>query len=161
MLAATITFIACSNPFAPRLTDPLGDSAILGDQTTIEGVYENFRYAYIFKDTSVYGRLLADDFTFVYHNYDRELDLSWGRDEDVKSTYGLFQATSKMDLNWNEFSSVIGDSLLKDLARSFTLTITFSPADIVKVQGRASFRIARTSTKQVWRIRQWRDESNY
>lgn len=158
---ATIFIVSCSNPFAPKLTDPLDASAILGDQTTVEGVYENFRYSYIFKDTSVYGRLLADDFNFVYHNYDRDLPMSWSRDEDVKSTYGLFQATSKMDLNWNEFASVIGDSLLKDLTRSFTLTITFSPSDIVKVQGTANFRLQRTSTQEVWKIRRWIDESNY
>ncbi|NLO18559.1 MAG: hypothetical protein GX121_01555 [Ignavibacteria bacterium] len=151
---------AC-NPFAPRLAEDIVDINIISDQKTVEGVFDNFRYAYIFKDSLVYCNLLADDFVFVYRNYDQGVDISWGRDEDMRTTAGLFQASQTLDLVWNDAILSIGDSLNKDLWRGFNLSIVFSPSDIVNVQGRANFRLTRNLEKDIWQISKWRDESNY
>lgn len=154
---------AC-NPFAPALTTGVGNNAIITDQTTDDGVFENFRYAYIFKDTVVYGNLLDNNFTFIYRNYNQEgvgVDNSWGRDEDMITTSRLFSACQSLDLIWNEKIISVGDDLLRDISRSFTLTVVFSPTDVIPVQGRAYFRLTRSTADAPWKILIWRDESNY
>lgn len=156
-----IIALSCTNPFAPGLETNKQGNALLGDQTTVDGVFQNFRYAYIFKDTVTYGKLLHDDFTFIYRNYDKGVDLSWGRDEDMRTTARMFNGTQNLDLIWNEISFSVGDSLLLDVSRGFTLTITFSPTDIVNIFGRANFRLKRDKPTEIWKILQWRDESNY
>ncbi len=152
--------LSCTNPFAPKIVDSITDG-ILSDQMTIEGVFDNFRYAYMFKDTVVYGRLLSDDFVFVFRNYDKGVDVSWGRNEDMISTHRLFNATQNIELIWNNVLTPSGDSLLVEVSRGFTLTIIFNPADIVRIQGRAVFRLRRNDVNSPWLIVMWRDESNY
>ena len=162
LLIFLISINSCNNPFAPRLVEDGSGSSILGDQKEVEGVFQNFRYAYIFKDSVVYGNLLHNDFTFVYRDYERGVDVSWGRDEDMISTYGLFQGTQNLDLIWNDIIVLeVGSSVEKDITRSFNLTIMFSSSDIIRVQGRATFRLKRDSSNEIWKIIQWRDESNY
>ncbi len=152
---------SCINPFAPTLDDSNKPSDIIGDQKTVEGLFKNFRYAYVFKDTLVYGNLLADDFTFVYWNYDQGTNQTWGREEDMRSTAGLFQAAQNLDLIWNEILLSIGDTLVKDISRGFILNIIFSPSDVVRLQGRVNLRIKRGSVEEDWKISIWRDESNF
>src|SRR3970282_819041 len=83
--------LAC-NPFAPALdTSDEVDFSLIGDPTTVDGVFQNIRYAYTFRDTTIYGQLLAGDYSFVYRDYDRGVDVSWGRDEEMRTTHGLFQ----------------------------------------------------------------------
>ncbi len=162
-IVSILVVYACTNPFAPRIADVTADVPVISDQTTVDGVFENFRYAYIFKDTVVYGNLLANDFTFIFTNYNNETfaDESWGRDEDMITTAGLFHAAQSLDLIWNEVIVAAGDSLLKVLSRGYTLTIVFNPNDIITVQGRAKFTLKRDSTYLPWKIFEWRDESNY
>lgn len=154
--------LSCTNPFAPALSDNISESYVLGDQSTIDGFFKNFRYAYIFKDTSVYGNLLNDDFTFIYKNYDEMgVDKSWGREEDMLTTYRLFQAASNLDLIWYDSGIEIGDSLLLDVSRSFALTIQFNPTDIISIQGKANIRLHRQHQEDDWKMLSWRDVSNY
>lgn len=159
-LAAVLALSSCMNPFAPALSSG-GGGAVLGDQRTIEGLFQNFRYAYVFKDTLTYGRLLDRTFTFVYRNYDQGVDVTWGRDEDMLATQGLFSAAQQLDLVWNDVVQADGDSLLQNISRGFNLTITFNPSDILRAQGRVNLRVARSATSEPWKIIRWRDESNY
>ncbi|RPI67452.1 MAG: hypothetical protein EHM43_08070 [Ignavibacteriae bacterium] len=159
--AAVLTLAGCVNPFAPALADEAPDSPILGDQRTVEGVFQNFRFAYVFRDTLTYGRLLDRSFTFTYRNVDKNLDMTWGRDEDMLATNGLFMAAQQLDLVWNEVVVAEGDDLAQSISRGFNLTITFSPTNVIRAQGRVSLRIERPSTESVWKIVRWRDESNY
>ncbi len=158
-----IIVYCCTNPFAPRLEEYQGETPILGDQKTIEGLFKNFSYSYIMKDTVVYGELLANNFTFIYRNYDREpvVDEAWGRDIDMITTYRLFQATQRLDLVWNEINSIIQDSLTAVLSRSFTLDVVFSPDDKFQLQGKASFKLIKENNNAPWKIVQWRDVTNY
>lgn len=162
LLSCSILFciVSCNNPFAPGLANNIGNTPVLSDQTSIHGVFDNFRYAYIFRDTVVYGHLLDDDFTFVYRNYDQgATDITWGRDEDMRTTSGLFQAARNIDLTWNDTLMVIGDSLLCDVTTGFTLSIEFSALDNVNLHGRANFRLKRQKITNPWKIAIWRDES--
>jgi hypothetical protein len=151
------------NPFAPRLEENAEQSGLMGDQTTVEGVFTNFRYAYIFKDTLVYGRLLHNNFTFIYKNYEDLIvpDRSWGREEDVLTTHRLFSAAQHLDLAWDETFNPVGDSLSLEVSRGFSLSIIFNPLDEVHINGRAVFQLKRDNIASDWKIIIWRDESNF
>lgn len=154
----------CDNPFAPRLDDsPAGGTSILGDQRTVDGVFQNFKQAYAFRDTTIYGQLLAENFLFLYRDYDKGVDVFWGRDEDIRSTYGLFQNVQRLDLVWNTViaQTMEPDSLKATVIRNFNLTVTFTPSDIVRVDGYANWTMERGQTSEVWKITRWRDESNF
>ncbi len=152
---------SCNNPFAPKLSNSSSDQSLISSQESIEGLFNNFKYAYTFKDTLVYGNLLDNDFVFIFRNYDKGVDESWGREQELLTTNGLFQAAQSLDLVWNEIFVDIGDTNLRDISRSFNLTIVFNPADILRINGIANFRIRKSSVDGKWRIISWRDESNY
>lgn len=156
--ALCVTLAAC-NPFAPALDDDTEGNGGLSDQRTIEGVFQNFQYAYTYKDTLIYGQLLAPDFVFIYTNFDKGTEVTWGRDEDMRSTYGLFQTAQKLELVWNGIVTVVGDSVLTDVSRGFNLTVTFNPGDVVRVNGRVNLRLARSAAGEPWLIRRWKDDS--
>jgi hypothetical protein len=162
IIVVEITNISgCINPFAPKLVESGKTESVLTDQKTIEGVFQNFKYSYNFKDTIVYSKLLAEDFVFVYRNYDVGVDRSWGKSEDVKTTYGLFQAASYIDLIWNDTYLVIGDSTEKNIQRGFSLTIVFSTNDVVRLQGKGNFKLKLNPIDSVWQITYWRDDTYF
>ncbi|MFM8473694.1 MAG: hypothetical protein ACKOBV_09285 [Candidatus Kapaibacterium sp.] len=161
LVSLLVLAVGCDNPFAPRKAERTQTSAGLGDQSTVDGVFQNFRYAYLTKDTLVYGRLLDTNFTFIFRDYDTGIDKSWGRDQDMIATAGLFRSSESLDLIWNNVVSSVGDSLVRDISRGFNLTITFSASDVVFLQGRVNLRISRPRSSEVWMIQRWRDESNF
>ena len=153
---------SCFNPFAPGLeTNPVAIGSVLGTQQTIDGVFQSFQYAYTFKDTTIYGRLLDGSFVFIYTDYNRGTDVSWGRDEEIHTTYGLFVNAQRLDLVWNNIVAQSGDSLRVNVTRAFNLTVTFNPNDVVRVDGYANLTLRRQSADADWKIVRWRDESNY
>lgn len=159
-----IWLTGCDNPFAPRLDASTStSSSILGDQHQIDGIFQNFKQAYAFQDSTIYGQVLAPNFIFVYRDYDKGTDVFWGRDEEIRTTYGLFQNIQRLDLVWNTIisSSVEPDSLKATITRNFNLTVTFSANDIVRVDGYAAWTLERAQTSDVWKITRWRDESNF
>ena len=153
------TLPACLNPFAPGRDDSPGESAC--DPMTISGMFQCFQAAYTFRDTADYGPLLDGDFVFIYRDYDRGIDVTWGRDDEMRSTYGLFRNAQKLDLIWNTVVSSSQDSNRVNVVRSFNLTITFNPTDIERVDGYANLTFARGRATDPWKIVQWRDESNF
>lgn len=163
ILPMVLLMTSC-NPFAPALDQSLDAGfSILGDPTTVDGVFQNMRYAYTFRDTSIYGQLLNGDFNFVYRDYDRGVDVTWGRDEEMRTTYGLFQNVQRLDLVWNNVVTLSSDSLntLTSVTRNFNLTVTFNPSDIIRVDGYANLTLSRVRSQDAWRLIRWRDESNF
>ncbi len=163
--AASVLFFlfgSCENPFAPRLeTQQIATNSFLSDQKTIDGVFQNFIYAYTFRDTVVYSQLMASSFTFTYRDYDNGVDVAWGRDDEMRSTSMMFQLVNRLELNWNNIYSETEDSLQATVTRGFTLTVAFNPADISQVDGKAYFQLSRPSSSSPWQISLWRDESNF
>jgi hypothetical protein len=163
LTAAVLSVLACAgclNPFAPKLGDA-GDAGLCSDLKSVENVFCAFRDAYAFKDTTLYGAVIAPSFTFVYTDYDRAVDVAWGRDDEMRTTYGLFQSVQSLALTWNDFLSSEGDDTLWRAIRGFNLTVTFNPSDVQRVDGYANFTLAREGSGADWRIVRWRDESNY
>lgn len=157
---ALIIIAGCKNPFSPSYDEAGGGSSTISDQKTIEGVFRNFQYAYTFKDTLIYGNLLSQDFIFTYRDYDKGFDVSWGRDEEMTATYGLFQNSQRLDLIWNNIILSTVDSLSATIIRSFNLTITFNPTDIQRIDGRVNLALRRNPETEIWKITHWTDESN-
>jgi hypothetical protein len=153
------TTISCLNPFAPRFDNSPAEPAC--DPTTIEGVFQCFQKSYTSRDTTLYGSLLDARFTFVYRDYELGIDVTWGRDEELRTTYGLFQNVQRLDLIWNNIVSISTDTIRVNVRRGFNLTIIFNPNDIDRVDGYANLTLERARTTDPWKIIQWRDESNF
>jgi hypothetical protein len=157
-----ILFFGCTNPFAPKLNNsPDENESLISDQKDIQGVFKNLQYAYTFKDTLIYGGLLSNDFTFTYHDYDQGFDVTWGRDEEMMTTYGLFDNAQKLDLIWNNIILSTQDSTTANIIRSFNLRITFNPTDVITVDGRVNLTLKKDINTERWMINQWIDESNF
>ncbi|HTX98597.1 MAG TPA: hypothetical protein VMG09_01120 [Bacteroidota bacterium] len=150
---------ACVNPFAPGIDNSPAESTC--DPKTIDGIFRCFQASYTFRDTTVYGQILDDNFVFTYRDYDLGVDISWGREEDLRSTYGLFQNAQKLDLIWNNIISSTSDSNDVNVVRGFSLTIVFNPSDVEYVNGYANLLFERQRVTDPWKIVRWRDESNY
>jgi hypothetical protein len=147
----------CLNPFAPGLdTSPAQSTCNPG---SVEGVFRCFQNAYSFRDTTIYGQLLGSDFVFIFRDYDLGIDVTWGRDEEMRATYGLFQNVQNLDLIWNNIVSIAPDST--NVVRGFNLTITFNANDVIRIDGYANITMSRGATTEPWKIVRWRDESNF
>ena len=107
----------------------------------------------------VYGELLTDDFIFTYMDYDLGFYVSWARPTEMKTTNGLFQNSQKLEVIWNNIIYQSGDSLDQSVKRSFNLTITFNPSDIIRVNGFADMTLTRPTANDKWLIKKWKDES--
>jgi hypothetical protein len=79
----------------------------------------------------------------------------------MKTTYGLFQNTQRLDLIWNNIILSSKDSLTANIVRGFNLTITFNPTDVVRIDGRVNMNLSRNPETKKWKITNWRDESNF
>ena len=159
VVLALLMSISCLNPFAPRLDNSPAQAAC--DPTSVEGVFQCFQKAYTSRDTTLYGGLLEANFSFVYRDYDLGIDITWGRDEELRTTYGLFQNAQRLDLIWNNIVSISTDSTRVNVVRGFNLTIIFNPNDIERVDGYANLTLERPRITDAWKIIRWRDESNF
>ena len=137
------------------------NTSALSDQKTIDGVFQNFQYAYTFRDTSIYGRLISSDFIFTYTDYDLGYNVSWGRDDEMKTTYGLFQNSQQLNLIWNNIVLSTSDSTTAEIVRGFNLSITFSPTDVPSVEGRVDISLRKDAQSGKWLITKWIDESSF
>lgn len=150
---------SCNNPFAPGLSNKDSENEIISDQHSIDGVFQNWKYSYTFKDTLVYGRLLADDFVFISRNFDKNTDITWGREDELLTTSRLFQSSQSLNIIWNESFNIVGDSLNSQVQRSFNLQVVLSSSDYIDLSGRAMLELKRQKTNEAWKIVKWTDES--
>ena len=153
--------ISACNPFAPALEEgnPFGD--LLGDPTTVEGFFTNFRNAYELRDLTLYETLLDSSFTFVWHDFDAQVDREWGFSQDLETTRRLFQNSSLIRLQWNQIITQDELERLKQMriVRSFNLTVTLEQGDVFRTDGNVNFHLVRADSVSSWRLRRWRDES--
>jgi hypothetical protein len=152
--------LRCVNPFAPALDTSLS-AQLCTNLTDINDVFCTFRNAYSFKDTTLYGSLIGSNFTFSYRDYDRGIDVSWGRTDEMRSTYGLFQSVQSLTLIWNNLISSDSGTTQLNIIRGFNLTVTFNPGDVEYLDGYANLTFARLTVHDPWKLIRWHDESNY
>lgn len=151
------------NPFAPELSDDnVGASLILTDQKTPQEVMTNFAFAYNFKDSLVYSDLIDSTFLFTSQNFATNpvTPISWGRDDELKATAGLFRNFEILRLDWNGTISEVyetEDSIQVDLSQSFLLTLNVG-VDATTFKGIARFTLKKNNSKR-WKIIRWEDES--
>ncbi len=174
-----LTATSCHNIFAPETGD-IEKSGLLYNPVMSRPahVLENFRYAYIYRDSLVYSTLIDSQVVFVYYEPDDEGGgghyESWPRDVELRATGGLFRAFRPIDLIWNStldssFSYMKGDTLLKtqktwfdssnyaEIVKSFQLNL----GDNLVIIGSAIFNFARSPWDNQWRIVKWHDESSF
>ncbi|MDX1530916.1 MAG: hypothetical protein R3362_05265 [Rhodothermales bacterium] len=160
-LSAFLVLLAACNPFAPDLRegDAFGD--LLGDPTTVEGFFTNFRNAYELRDVSLYEPLLDSSFVFQYIDFEAGIERQWGFAQELESTRGLFQNAGLIQLQWNQ---VLSQDLREGgrearIVRSFNLTISLEGGEVFRTDGNVNFLLARPDTAAAWKLRFWRDES--
>ena len=159
-VTASLCALSCVNPFAPKL-DLQSASQLCSDFTSIDDVLCTFRNSYTFKDTILYSSIIGSNFTFTYRDYDHGVDVSWGRNDEMRVTYGLFQSVEALTLIWNNEVSANSTDTSYSSVRGFNLTVTFNPSDIVRVDGYADLTFTRAKGGDPWKISNWRDESNF
>lgn len=79
----------------------------------------------------------------------------------MRATNGLFQNSQRLDLIWNNIVLFTEDSTIANVVRSFNLTITFNPTDVVRVDGRVNLSMRKNPGSEKWQITRWIDESNF
>lgn len=163
ILIVAFLLVSCSNPFAPGLAQQALTNDPLGDQHTIDGFFTRFRNAYQLRDTTIYGPLIQSDFTFTYHDFNNNIDNSWGRDVEMSSTYNMFTQSEDIQLQWNNIVSEVEDSLSTkaQVVRRFNLAIVLKNSDVLRTDGAADFLLSRSDSTKPWKLQRWRDESNY
>jgi hypothetical protein len=152
--------VSCLNPFAPKLDSSLA-SQTCGDLTQIENVFCTVRNAYSFKDTAIYGSLLAPNFIFIYTDYEQVVERNWGRDDEMHITYRLFQNVQSLSLVWNSQLSFSESDTMRTVERGYNLTVTFDPNNIERVDGVGEFVFTRARAGDSWKILRWQDKSNF
>ena len=158
LITALLAIVSACNPFAPKL-DESAPSGQFGDPHTIPGYFQSFKYSYEFKDTTLYGTLIAPNFTFTYTDYDRGVTVQWGRDDEMRKTAGLFENSESLTLLWGNVIDSSGTSTAFDITYTFSLDVTFNPSDIEHVDGRAVFHLERPTPSDPWKATQWVDQS--
>jgi len=151
---------SCWNPFAPSRGQLDGvASLILTEQKSPDEVLQNFRYAYIYRDSLVYSDLLDTSFVFLY--YDPDVGGAgaynyWGRDIELRTTGRLFRAFDQFTLVWN---ATIAEDTSGNGEISQTKTFDLSIGGDIFLSGNAIFDFVRDSSSGIWRIKRWQDES--
>lgn len=161
-----ILLIRCFNPFAPKLEDSSRNDLIITGQITPDEVLQNFRYAYVFKDSVLYAELLDSSFVFIYFDPNQDPSgrfVSWGRDVDLRTTGRLFRNFTIIDLVWN---STIVDTIYSingefhaETFRTFNLTL-IKNEESLNITGVAVFNFKKCDYDNKWRIILWKDESD-
>lgn len=167
IFVAIIIFIffgfQCFNPFAPKLEDSDKNNLIITPQLTPDEVIDNFKYAYIFKDSVLYADLLDSSFVFIYFDPNLESSgrfVSWGRDVDLRTTGRLFRNFDVINLICD--STIYSFEEPPDRAEysnNFELSL-IKDNETINITGNAIFIFKKSRYDNKWRILQWKDESD-
>ena len=152
----------CFNPFAPKLEKSLKFEQLITNQETPEEVLINFKYAYTFKDSTLYSNLLDSSFVFLYFdpNYGSSgRFVSWGRDVDLITTGRLFKNFNVIDLIWHSTIYSFEEETFAELSKSFHLSLV-NNKETISITGNAIFSFKKNQKDSKWRIIRWKDESD-
>jgi hypothetical protein len=162
IIIISFAIIQCFNPFSPKLEDSDKNDFIITGQTTPDEVLQNFKYAYVFKDSVLYADLLDSSFVFTYFDPNQEASgrfVSWGRDVDLKTTGRLFHNFDVIDLIWNSTIYAFHEEDQAEYSKSFHLSL-IKENETINITGNAIFLFKKNEYDNKWRITQWLDESD-
>jgi hypothetical protein len=157
-----LLFFSCFNPFAPKLENEPGQDNFITAQSTPEELFQNFSYAYTFRDSVLYADLLDSAFTFEFFdpNFGESGAFeSWGRDVEMQTTNGLFRTFDASELTW--LGTIYTETISEHqeiIYRNFRLTLVGNSLNF-SVQGYGIFTFRKNDDGK-WRILRWVDESN-
>ncbi|HDI52113.1 MAG TPA: hypothetical protein ENF45_05730 [Bacteroidetes bacterium] len=162
LMFTLVAFVGCLNPFAPSLEQKLDlNQLIITEQKTPEEVLQNFRYAYVMRDSFLYSNLLDSAFVFVYFDpYAGTAGqfISWGRATDLMTTGRLFHQFTTIDLVWEStIREPTGEGT--KILKGFKLTLNDNEEEI-RISGDALFTFRKSPLDGKWRILKWEDRSN-
>lgn len=162
LIFSTLILVQCTNPFAPSYKEGIGLENLLGNPLTIDGFYTRFQNAYRLRDTTLYGPLIHPEFTFAFRNLDQNVDVSWGRLQELISTGNLFQYAREIDLTWNNEIVRLENGLGTEaqVIRRFDLIVSLQDSDVLRTDGSANFVLQRADTTKPWQLIRWRDQSD-
>ncbi|MFK7923723.1 MAG: hypothetical protein AB8H47_17320 [Bacteroidia bacterium] len=157
-----LLFILGCNPFAPDYDpDGLANADLLGDPTNVDGFFTLFKNAYELRDTTLYGRLFASDFTFAYYDADLGQEIQWDRATELTISYNLFQAVNNVNLDWNYYTQLDSTETEASVIRNFNLTIYENEESSFTGAGRARLRLRREKITDPWQMYYWFDDSDF
>lgn len=156
-----VWMVAGCNPFAPSLEEGNPYQNLLGDPTTVDGFFTNFKNAYELRDFSLYQPLIDSSFTFIYPDFESGINRQWGYTQEIESTRQLFQRADLIRLDWNQIvmEEITDNGREARILRSFNLTISLGEGEVFRGSGKVSFMLVRRKTGTAWKLREWRDES--
>ena len=110
----------------------------------------------------MYGLLIHPDFIFTFRDQQQNVDISWGRSEEMNSTTRLFENSRDIQLQWNNIIDRIDapGGLQTRIVRRFNLTVLLEGSDLFRTDGAAVFTLTRADTTSSWQLIRWRDESD-
>ena len=166
ILLACVVLLSCwgmgCNPFAPSLDpDGLANVNILGDPTSVDGYFRLFKNAYELRDTTLYGRLFAEEFLFTYYDPDLGQDIEWDRATELAISYNLFQSVLQINLDWNYYIELDTTDIEALVVRNFSLTIEQDEQTVFSGSGRAKFTLKRETPLEAWQAYSWFDDSDF
>ena len=96
VLCAALALSGCSNPFAPKRTepDPGDDLPPAADATTPQVVMTNLQRAFNQSDEVLYESLVDDRFWFTETNCQGELIMANGKEEELEIMFGARDGSS-------------------------------------------------------------------
>jgi hypothetical protein len=168
-------FVGCDNIFAPRLgIIDRNTGLVITEQKPPSEVLQNFRYAYIYRDSLIYSALIDSSFLFIFYNAGEEGNSqydSWTRSTELKTTSRLFKAFPHINLVWNstvdsmfylyegdnpirESREYFDDANVADISRTFELNL-----QNLEIIGTAIFTFKKDKKSNQWRITRWKDKS--
>jgi len=152
---------SCWNPFAPTEGELAGVATLtLTEQRTPDEVLQNFRYAYIYRDSVIYSKLFDTSFIFLYDDPDfgggAGGDNYWGLDTELRTTGALFRRFDHFSLVWN---ATIATDSSQTGEISLTKTFDLTAGGDISFSGNAVFDFRENPGDNTWRITRWRDNS--
>ena len=163
-MAILAIVVGACNPFAPGLDDAITDpNQLLGDRRKVDGFFDYFKNTYELRDSTLYGKLLAQDFIFTYTDFENNNQVYWGRDQEMQIAQAMFRAVKQVNLTWNSYTLVdtTTSDTLASVERFFNLNIIQSDQSVLRSTGRAKLLLYRKFRGAEWKIKNWNDNSEY
>ena len=150
-----VIYSSCLNPFAPVEGDV--GMRTWSDQTTIDGLLENFALAYNYRDSLHYSDCLAEAFVFHYYDLENGRSDRWFKDTDLKATAGMFHSFDHIDLEWNSIPIWLENFSKSDTTVQFIVSFNLTLGNEVPIMGYAHFTV-RKNISDRFKVLIWRDD---